>query len=274
MDFLECETASRPYLLGTHIEKGITVLYRPDCKLWSCPHCANVKAKQWSARVRQVIKKSNSDPDDMDAWHFLTITIKESTGMLDNQIRIFRTAWDVFSKRLRRACPHALEYVLIPELSPVKKRLHAHMLLNWYCEREFKMRSRMDAERGKVWYYYSRWLHDNLHTSGLGYQYDVQPLATPEQASSYVSKYIGKGLSEVFPPGFRRVRTSQGFPRTPKEDYESGFIWEILLNNSRGARALVAVLLTGEIVTDLETKKRVNMTHGLITGKNWSFEKI
>ena len=247
-DFLECITDNRPYLLGRHCQSGRTVLYRPDCKLWTCPHCANVKAKQWAARARHAL----IEYPEYD-WHFLTLTIKESTGKLDRQIKIWRASWDKFSKRLRRAAREGVMYLIIPELSPEKKRLHAHWFFNW----DFNCVPQPER-------YYSKWLHDHTAASGLGYEYDIQPVYSPEQASHYTTKYIGKGLSQTFPPGFRRVRTSQSFPECLQQQETSEYRWQVIPYSASGRTRLLLTYLRGELIWDIESQKPVSLRHELI----------
>lgn len=259
-DLLECETPNRPYLLGTHRETGTMILYRPNCKLWECPHCANVKAKQWASRVRLAVNL-----DKKADWHFVTITIDEKTGILARQIEIFRSAWDKLSKRLRRAVGRDLTYILIPELSPELFRLHAHMIADWDFIRDTSaMRRRIDKSGEVRWYWYSKFLHDHLKPSGLGYIYDIQPLETVDQAASYCSKYIGKGLSERFPAGFRRVRTSQGFPESPVTDAETLYEWEVININAEGRGIILAKVFAGSMIFDLQTRENVTYKHPLL----------
>lgn len=258
--FLTCETPNRPYLLGKHIENGTMILYRPDCKLWECPHCANVKAKVWASRVRIAVNL-----DKKADWHFVTITIDEKSGILARQIDIFRNGWGKLAERLRRAVQRDLTYVLIPELSPAKFRFHAHMIADWSFQRDTsKMRRRINPLTGKTeWYWYSAFLHDHLKPSGLGYIYDIQPMETVNQAASYCSKYIGKGLSERFPAGFRRVRTSHQFPEAPVSVAETQYEWETININTEGRGILLAEVFAGNVIFDLQTKEPVTLRHSL-----------
>jgi len=263
-NLVECSSENRPYLLGVNHDTGDTVLYRPDCKLWTCPHCANVKTKQWASRVRRAITDHHASGDAIDAYHFLTVTIKETSGQLEKQIAIFRSAWDKLNKRMARSCPHELEYVCIPELSPVKKRLHAHVLITWDFAKVARIAPKRAKSGGNSQKWYSRWLHTNLSAVGLGYIYDLQELDSPELGAHYVTKYIGKGLNENFPSGFRRVRTSQHFPEVPGLDSDNNYEWTVLLCNSSGGRQLYARVLLGEVVFDLEKRQRVTTEHPLI----------
>lgn len=259
-NFSECETVNRPYLLGTHYKTGDCVLYRPDCKLWSCPHCANVKAKQWASRVRACVLESEEK-----SWFFMTMTIKDESGNLERQIEIWRKAWDVFSKRLRRACGRDLTYVAVPELSPVEKRLHCHMILDWHCQIDLYPHEYIDKNSGEKYKKeYSSWLHKHLVESGLGYIYDIQQVNSPNQAAYYMTKYIGKGLSEVFPKGFRRVRTSQGFPEIMPDEAAQEFEWIVLPYSEAGRGILLLEMFKGKKIQDAKTKQPIDMKHELI----------
>lgn len=253
-EYLQCTTENRPYLLGRHVDGGKNILYRPDCKLWTCPHCANVKAKQWQSRMKGEMKLNTEF-----GWYFVTLTIKGATGDLERQVEIFRSAWDKFSKRLKRVVKRDLAYMLIPELSPEKKRLHAHMVINYDFGATIAKRSKKLK---------SAWLHDNLPACGFGYIYDIQRLEKIEYAAHYVTKYIGKGLSEVFPQGFRRVRTSQGFFELPETTSKDDFLWEVILANASGRGRLLLAYLSGEIIWDTESCAPLTLSHPLLDNKS------
>lgn len=244
-DVVGCQTGSRPYLLGRHFETHDVVLYRPDCKLWKCQYCSNVKAKQWAARARKGIREL----DDRD-WYFLTTTVKESTGDLKRQINIMANGWDKLLKRGKRIFPGDWHTFTVPERGEKNGRLHYHTLVDcaWGCYHNGACLR-------------SQWLHDNLVEIGLGYRYDISKLNSIEGVVSYITGYITSGFNVEFPRGFRRVRVSQNFPKGVQEETNTEYLWEIIPANSSGRRQLLGMYLAGEIVKDLETKKPLTLSH-------------
>jgi hypothetical protein len=137
--------------------------------------------------------------------NFLTLTSHEKLTP-EGTIFVFRHAWDLLNKRARRAVPE-YEYILIPEPHE-DGRLHAHLI-----------------ETSSLG---TRWFKDNGRQVGLGYMAEETPVVSPEGAAWYVVKYINKGLAEhTWPEGFRRVRTSRGWPALPAQ--ESHPLWEFVV---------------------------------------------
>lgn len=63
-----------------------------------------------------------------------------------------------------------------------------------------------------------KFIKDTAKKSGLGYIANVRYVDSGPAAAAYLSKYIGKDFCKlVWPPRFRRVRTSQNWPRVDDE---------------------------------------------------------
>lgn len=261
---VECETPNRPYMLGHNIKTGEAILYRPDCGLWDCPHCGVVNAKRWAARIRKAVAETADGLHSKCVWVFVTITLKTRSKDLDYQIEIFRHAWDVFSKRMRRRAVRKVTYVLIPELSPKKRRLHAHILMDWDCECKRNEQVWINKKGEKIRQFRSPFLHDNLYGSGLGYEYDIQPIDQPDLVSYYITKYVSKNLGTKFPKGFRRVRTSHEFPKDVEMEKTGAWTWEAIQCNADGRKKLLAAVLGGEIIIESETKRAVRLSHDFL----------
>lgn len=124
---------------------------------------------------------------------FLTLTSHERLGPAAS-LRVMPHAWDMLGKRARRAEPE-YQYLLIPE-PHLDGRVHFHVIEN--------------SGLGE------RWWKDNARSCGLGYMVEEETLRSAAGAAWYVSKYLTKGLTiNVWPKGFRRVRTSHRWPRPP-----------------------------------------------------------
>jgi hypothetical protein len=187
----ECETPRRPYIVGLNAIAGLAVLFRPRCKKWDCPACAPINRAKWCVRAYQGSQKLIREGRSIS---FVTLTSHPALGP-DGSVAVLRSAWDMLNKRVHRIEPF-VSYIMIPERHK-DGRVHVHMLTTSILEK--------------------RWWKDNGAECGFGYMADREPLCSPEGAAWYVSKYTTKSLEgEKWPKGFRRVRTSQNFPKLTK----------------------------------------------------------
>lgn len=200
-----CETRGRPYLFASDSKTNRVLLFRPDCKMWKCQHCANVNKLKWVYRIKKGIDQYEKEGDKF--W-FITLTTHRKLRSFEASLKAWRSAWDKLYHRMKRENPKPMHYVLLPELAPETGRLHAHMIVNCSFGATYK---RTD-KNGKDWYD-CRWMKDNPAQCGLGYMNDVRPVNNSGLAAWYVSKYVGKTLEvDKWPEHFRRVRPSVGWP--------------------------------------------------------------
>lgn len=188
---LSCETPNRPAMIATNSTKKILIVFRPRCKLWSCPYCAAINRKLWTARAYFAAQEFVERGPNVA---FVTLTSHEKLTARQSWY-VFPKAWKKLHARAKRRDGKAA-YIMVPEQHE-DGRIHVHMLTTW-CLGE-------------------QWWKRNARQCGLGYMADEQYARTPGGCAYYISKYIGKQLGEmVWPKGFRRVRTSQHFPKLPK----------------------------------------------------------
>jgi len=77
------------------------------------------------------------------------------------------------------------------------------------------------------------WWKDNARASGMGYMDEEEEARTPAGAAFYVVKYLTKSIAYTeWPRGFRRVRTSQSWPKLPDMPRVEGWEFETLPHNS------------------------------------------
>lgn len=217
-----CETRNRPYMFASDIKTGRVLIFRPDCKMWKCPHCANVNKLKWVYRIKKGIEQYENEGDKF--W-FVTLTTHRKIRTFEKSLAVWRTAWDKLYHRMKRENPKQMHYVLLPELAPDTGRLHAHMLINHSFGATYK---RTD-KKGKDWYE-CRWMKDHPAQCGLGYMNDVRPVNNSGLAAWYVSKYVGKTLEvDKWPEHFRRVRPSIKWPEQDEmEGTIDGLNWAIV----------------------------------------------
>jgi len=187
---IPCLRPRRPWVVGYSQERKAALIFQPRCRSWSCPACAEINRALWTFRIHYAAEVVINRGDTLT---FVTITSHRRLSA-SGSLRVFKDAWPKLRKRYRRECPGA-HYCLIPERH-LSGTVHAHLLAS--------------ASVG------SRFWKDASAACGLGYIAQEEPCTEPARAAWYVSKYLAKQLAGYrWPPGFRRVRCSRGFPRPP-----------------------------------------------------------
>lgn len=196
-----CDTPGRPFLIGWHTGKLTALVTRPDCGLWSCSHCSQTNAHRWTARA---IRGAQALLDRGETLNFLTLTHRG--GMSPERARQrWRDCWPKLSARMRRAQPQKVEYLYIHEQHK-SGVMHSHFLLTGVWDNRF-------------------W-KDNPARTGFGYMNDISPVNSAVDAGGYAAKYLAKMLLVLqWPPGWRRVGTSRGWPKLPPPEQVEGWQW-------------------------------------------------
>lgn len=193
-----------PVCLGTmgfHKETG--KLYPIRCKRWDCPTCAPLNALDLAIRVVNGIThyKRQNIP-----LQFVTLTVwGRYTAAPELAYTELPKWWDRIRNKLQyraRRGGYRIEYAAFVE---VQRRgvphLHAIVTMPPMKKREFK---------------------EMAVKAGFGHQADIQPVKG-KAAGWYIAKYLTKGGgpnlgSSQIPKGYKRVRFSEGFPKTAKEE--------------------------------------------------------
>jgi len=199
----DCTAPRRPFLLGASLEQKRAVLFRPRCKMWSCPFCAEQNKRLWAIRAYHGASELGARGIEVD---FLTLTSHEALNGPQTQY-VWPKSWSKLGQRARRKAM-AFEYLLIPE-QHLDGRLHVHAI-----------------ETGA---FGVRWWKDNARACGLGFMAEEQKLRSAGGAAWYTSKYLTKSIEwQHWPRGFRRVRASQGWPKLPDMESAPGWDWRTL----------------------------------------------
>jgi len=202
-DFERCETPNRPYLLGTKPDGKTAVLIKPNCGLWTCPYCAQQRKSEWFLTAYKGVTVLQEKGLDV-----AMISLTSRGGKGRTRARALESFLVGFPKLRKKAVYRmgTFSYIAIPEQHK-NGIMHLHVLCN-------------NLET-------PHWWHDAAYKSGLGYQADVRQVDEPGKGAFYVAKYIDKHLAfGLWPKGFRRVRTSQDWPRVDLEP-ESDADWEV-----------------------------------------------
>lgn len=195
-------------LLGWDNAQKRVLVTRGDCKQWDCPECAAKQRDRWVLRAQMGTREYLANGLRID---FVTLTSHEALKTFGATDYVWRQAWPKLYAVLKRRA-EILEYFIVPEKHK-DGRMHVHAL--WTANVTKK------------------WLKDNARKRGLGYQAEVKHVTDAQQASRYVTKYIGKSLGDDVPDGFRRVRVSQGWPEIPVPVTDmSGLVWEYMVSET------------------------------------------
>ncbi len=198
-----CITPRRPFLKGLNEMQKKAVFFKPRCKLWSCPPCAEINKKLWAIRAYNGAEVLMSDTHQIS---FLTLTSHEKLDP-SGSLRVWPKAWAKLRERARYQTG-GFNYLLVPEQHE-DHRLHVHAIET--------------AGLG------TRWWKDNARACGLGFMAEEEAAQTAGGAAYYCIKYLTKSIEwQDWPKGFRRVRTSRQWPKLPESAPLVGWRFEAL----------------------------------------------
>jgi len=199
---LECSAPNRPLLKAVSIDQKTVVFFHPRCKQWSCPACGQKNAYK---AVLRAFQGSEGFRDGGAPLHFLTVTSHEKLSAAAS-LAVLPKAWNKLNVRIKRAAA-APEYFAIPEQHK-NGRWHLHAIITANLPR--------------------KWWKNNARECGLGYQSDVREVKQLGGVPYYIAKYVTKALENAaLPKGFRRIRTSSGWPKLESPQPLEG--WEFLI---------------------------------------------
>jgi len=193
-----CQTRNRPILKAYNPELKQVIFFRPRCKLWSCPVCAEINKGLWVVRAYQGVEKLIEQGQQIT---MLTLTSHENLNAAGT-LRVWPKAWKRLHARANRAGGKGI-YLMVPEQHK-DGRLHMHAIATWNLGNRF-------------------W-KDKGRECGLGFMAEEEIARTPEGAAGYVSKYVSKQLGlDSWPRGFRHVRTSRDWPSLVRLELPEGW---------------------------------------------------
>ncbi len=156
------------------------------CGKWSCKRCSKVNANRWAWRVRLYIGERGET-----AW-FWTFTLGISYRTRKSGYLALPRLWDTLRKELQRQFGK-WQYCAFVEGQPHRGSMpHFHVISLVKSPRRIK---------------------DLAVHVGFGHQAYEEPV-NDKKAAHYVAKYASKTDAQM-PTGFRRVRTSRGWPKLP-----------------------------------------------------------
>lgn len=224
----QCVAENRPYITGVGSEAQIALLLRPDCKRWSCRHCAAKNARRWIARI---INHVNTKPQA--TWQMFTLTAHEKWRGMDASAKNLRSGWKRLYNRMRDRFGTE-DYVKVWERH-ADGSLHLHGLI---CD---------EIGEGTYWLedhpphriMTHRWLKNSARSCGMGYQVDLHPVDNAGKVAGYISKYFMKSEEiGAMPEGLRRIEVSRNWTKLPDLVAENQFSW--IINETRDGQIRTA----------------------------------
>lgn len=218
---------------------------RARCKMWSCPHCAEVNRRLWRARLWHAAGILGHE------WAFVTLTAHSAAKTPHTSLKNLQTRWPDMRKRMRRRYGN-FAFVRVYELHAHKEgddagpRFHWHMLVNFWFD-DIEIRQQRDGKGVP----YSAWIKAQADELGLGWYTHAENMRHVGGAGKYITKYMSKAL-ETLPKGTRRIQTSSKFPKLPNE---AKYNWYV--SSGVYVETLDHVHLRGGVVRDINTGDRV-----------------
>jgi len=190
-----------PALVGFTIKGEARLIY---CGQWSCEHCRKIISRKWAIRVKTHLQ---ADKDYTgDTWYMLTLTLGSGYKDVFKAFKGLRKLWNRLRMHINRETGSHWQYCAFVEGQPHRDNMpHFHVIMNIAPHGVY-------GKRGTITKHAT---HTFAHKLGWGYEADMKAVEG-DKASWYVSKYTSKGAGTV-PKGFRRVRTSRGWAKLPKD---------------------------------------------------------
>jgi len=182
------------WMVAANEKTSSCVLFQVRCKMWDCPDCAKINSDMWIARAAHGAGYFHSLGFDLD---MVTVTAHERHSP-ERAVSVLHDQWNKLRNRWQ-AITEKPQYMLVGE---VGSRGHFHVHFLTY------------SSIG------TRWWKDNARKAGFGFMAkESEKHVQPEKAGFYIGKYLFKQLQrDVYPKGYRRVRTSRLWPKLPPLD--------------------------------------------------------
>ena len=224
LDANDCPNTRVPWMMATNNSKRAAVIFRPRCKLWSCPVCSKSNAWAWAFKANYGAHELYDRGQSLD---FIAITSHEKLSPQASWW-VAPKAWMKLQARIRRATG-GFEYFAVPEVQK-NGRVHFHLITT--------------AKLSKKWW------KDNARACGFGFQSDRQEVHDLGGVVGYMAKYLTKSLElSQLPKGTRRVRVSRGYPRTAPRQVSDDWDFAIIPRHEPLQGAYEALERRGYFVT-------------------------
>lgn len=249
-----CKSQKRPYLFGLDDARFTMVTFRPDCMQWSCPHCAQILAKNWIMRTMLMLSES----DDPTGFDFVTLTLHEKLKTQRSTKAVFDDAWKKLYQRLKIA-QRDFSYVIVPELHK-DGRMHVHIVTNMHAPETYcihrKRKANKQVKRMRHPDLMDKFWKDVPRVCGFGYANDQEHIEGDVlKVAGYIAKYLAKQRKvNQWPSNFKHVRASHDVPDIPEQPSNlDGFNWQVLTSETQLIEKISACRANGYRLLDTHT---------------------
>lgn len=215
-----------PFFAYQNAGKSYSVV-QGNCHNWSCPRCGINRAKQEYWRI---VNGCTTLAEDYELY-FITLTCRGKELSLAESEAGYYDWTNKLLTSMRYQSKKRYGFWHYMQVTERQKRGHPHS----HMFTTFKPHDLRDGYKDD-WKWIdgkliceqkpalrSDWLLKRCISAGLGNQYDISKVDSPEAASRYVAKYLFKPsmfLTE-WPKGWRRVRYSNSFPKQEKQSTDA-----------------------------------------------------
>lgn len=197
-------------------------VWQGNCHSWSCPRCGKSRAKQEYWRIVNGCVTLAADHD----LYFITLTCRgKELSLAESEAGYY--GWTnklLTSMRYQSKKRYGFWHYMQVTERQKRGHPHSHMLTTFaphdlygdYKDDWKWVDGKLVCEKKPA--LRSDWLEQRCISAGLGSQYDISKVNSPDAASRYVAKYLFKPsmfLTE-WPKDWHRVRYSRSFPKQEK----------------------------------------------------------
>lgn len=171
------------------------------CKSWKCKICRRKLAKDQARRAKYGVWQISQETGE--TCLFWTFTLGSDFVDLDTAYKALPRLWNTLRMQIERDQKKFLYFVCVEGQPQRISMPHLHALVFAHVPDVYDART--DPHEN---------VKDFAVACGFGYYADEQ-LVTSEKAAFYIGKYASKELLDA-PKFFRRIRTSQKWPKVPE----------------------------------------------------------
>ncbi len=208
--------------LAIHKERKWMVM-QGCCNDWTCSRCGHMRAREEYGRI---VNGANELHKAGRPLYFLTLTCRGKEMPLETAEAQYLTWTNRFLTAIRgEAHKRGIfwSYVQVTERQQ-RKHPHSHIITTYTPPDGRRYRKGQffpGGQRATHDMLYSAYVWKRAEDAGLGTQTDLSVITNPIAVAVYVSKYLFKdAMNTRFPPGWRRIRYSQTFPKLPVQEIE------------------------------------------------------
>lgn len=243
-----CEFGA-PYIFF-HDRTGHARIVAGCCNHWECPRCGQLRAL---AEYGRLVHGARTLAADGHTLYFLTLTCRGREVSLADAETNYYTWTSRALDTLRHAETRAgrpWHYAQVTERQQ-RGHPHSHLLTTYHpTDGHPETRWHRKADGTIEWRESIRsdMLLITVTRAGLGPEYELTEVRSPQAVAVYIGKYLFKtALATKWPRGWKRIRYSQSWPKLPEQTDGDGWPLRTLADWKRVAALNEVVQVDGPI---------------------------